>query len=53
MFDSRDAKGTLVAIRVDDPPCYRLTWPATDNEVASRCSIAATTRASISRVVCR
>jgi hypothetical protein len=31
----------------------QLAWAATANEVASRCSIAATTRASISGVVCR
>jgi hypothetical protein len=46
-------KGTLMAIRVDDRPCYEVAWAATANEVARRCSIAATTRASISGVVCR
>jgi hypothetical protein len=36
-----------------DSRCYELSWEATANEVASRCSIVATTRASISGVVCR
>ncbi len=52
--DSQDGKGIL---RGDSSSPivlgYRLTWAATANETASRCSITATIRARISGVVQR